>query len=81
MIRWTGLFWAVGVAAAVVVVGAASAFATVHELFLFEASSARSQTASPALSARSTIPDGAASSMIAFISEPDSGGYCALSTS
>jgi TolB protein len=38
--------------------------------------SAQSQTASPALSARSSLSAAAASSKIAFISEPPTGGYC-----
>ena len=38
--------------------------------------SAQSQTASPALSGRSSLPAAAASSQIAFISEPGAGGYC-----
>jgi hypothetical protein len=37
MTRWTRLFGAAGVAAVVVVVGAATALATVHELLFAEA--------------------------------------------
>jgi TolB protein len=47
-------------------------------LFALLGGGAQSQTASPALSARSSVAVGAASSKIAFISEgpPGSGGYC-----
>jgi TolB protein len=37
---------------------------------------AQSQTAAPGLSARSSLPAAAATSKIAFISEPPAGGYC-----
>ena len=37
---------------------------------------AASQPASPAASARSSLPAGAATSKIAYISEPPAGGYC-----
>ena len=45
-------------------------------LFSLLGRSAQSQTASPALAARSSVPAGATSSKIAFISEPPDIGYC-----
>jgi TolB protein len=39
---------------------------------------AQSQSASPALAARSSLPAAAATSKIAFISEPPGGGYCGV---
>ena len=45
-------------------------------LFAVLGRSAQSQTASPALAARSSLPAAAANSKIAFISEPGGGGYC-----
>ena len=47
-------------------------------LFALLGRSAQSQTASPALSARSSLPAAAPSSRIAFISEPPVGGYCGV---
>ncbi len=47
-------------------------------LFALLGRSAQSQTASPELSARSSLPAAAPSSRIAFISEPPVGGYCGV---
>jgi len=47
-------------------------------LFALLGRSAQSQTASPALSARSSLPAAAANSHIAFISEHVGGGYCGV---
>jgi Tol biopolymer transport system component len=47
-------------------------------LFAVVGRSAQSQTASPALSARSSLAAATASSKIAFISEPPGGGYCGV---
>jgi hypothetical protein len=47
-------------------------------LFAILGRSAQSQAASPELSARSSLVAGAASSQIAFISEPPHGGYCGV---
>jgi len=55
------------VAASVALVGVA--------VFAVFERAAQSQTASPAVSARSSVPAGAATSKIAFISEPLNGGY------
>jgi TolB protein len=45
-------------------------------LFAVLGRSAQSQTASPSLATRSSLPAAAASSKIAFISQPPGGGYC-----
>jgi Tol biopolymer transport system component len=47
-------------------------------VFALVGRSAQSQTASPALSVRSSLPAAAATSKIAFISEPPGGGYCGV---
>ncbi len=47
-------------------------------LFALLGRSAQSQTASPAISARSSLAAQAATSKIAFISEPARGGYCGV---
>jgi TolB protein len=58
-------------------VAALATFVGVVVLILLDGGAA-SQIASPALSARSSLVAGAASSKIAFISEPPVGGYCGV---